>query len=623
MKKTNLAVPLTVLFLLLFFACQQEDDSNFEGTQLVQQQNSITKSVTASEIPNVIQFLESKSNNRLEFLIDDSNSELGMNRSHEDNLSMTTALTNQIEMVTNNYGKSNYSFKLIEEQTKEGTYFLNLVVKEYKDEFYMYIIKYVPETTWLSNYTSELDFASFSGTLYFYNSEGIYVGRSDVSHGTSSTMDTREPCPKDGELPDDNNNNSTGGSSTSGGGTSSGSTGTTSTGTGSSTSGGGVNGGTSGTIAMVCACVGHGELEIMNGTCTCDTIEIIVIAGGSITNDRSMRDLVDCPPEDDCFDAVGDPCANGCDANGDCIEDSEEIENSGVVINADVEIARYNNFYNNLTSEQQTFLDANSTLEFQIQQLLNENGFEAEEVISDIINILMENPNLSFEEAQTEYWLANYGNTTFFSLPQQQTAIITDINDYFDCFTVDANSTYKVTVYVDQPISGSTEPYVDDNGNTNIFADKETVTVGHTFIQFSQSNNGLTVESKIAGLYPNGGVSPGNTSTASIYLNDEGHPYDVALTITVNSNDFFAMIDDFSQIENYDLNENNCTDQVLDCLNSGGVILPDTVGEWFLGVGGGSNPANLGEDIRQMDLENNMTRFTNSGVAPSNVDSGC
>ncbi|WP_281847919.1 hypothetical protein [Olleya namhaensis] len=86
---------------------------------------------------------------------------------------------------------------------------------------------------------------------------------------------------------------------------------------------------------------------------------------------------------------------------------------------------------------------------------------------------------------------------------------------------------------------------------------------------------------------------------------------------------FFNILNEFKVIENYNINENNCTNQGIDCLNAGGINLPDTQGSWFLGYGGGNNPADLGEDIREMELEPNMTRFTNPGNAPENTGGGC
>lgn len=63
------------------------------------------------------------------------------------------------------------------------------------------------------------------------------------------------------------------------------------TGDAGSSSGSGIGGGdgTSGTIAIVCACVGHSEAEIMNGDCTCDTIEIIIISGTGGNNNRTSN----------------------------------------------------------------------------------------------------------------------------------------------------------------------------------------------------------------------------------------------------------------------------------------------------------------------------------------------
>ena len=209
---------LSVVVLLLVYSCQK-DDADALASQTQTGQPSITKTVGASEIPKVMQFLESKSNSRLEFLVDDSNTELGMHRSHEENLSMTTALTDHIKMVTNSYGKSNYTFELIEQGDKTGVYFINLVVKEYRDELYMYIVKYVPDATWLQTHHISRDFNVFTGHLYFYSADGTYVGKTTMTNGMATSSFQKHPCEGEtGETETTDNSNSSSSSGSGGGG---------------------------------------------------------------------------------------------------------------------------------------------------------------------------------------------------------------------------------------------------------------------------------------------------------------------------------------------------------------------------------------------------------------------
>ena len=386
---------LVFAVLLSLYSCQKDDAVTLESNDSHQHEHSsTTKSVSASEIPRVMQFLESKSNNRLEFVIDDSNSELGMHRIHEENLSMTTALVDQIKMVTNSYGRSNYTFKLIEEETRAGVYFLNLIVKEHKDEFYVFIMKYVPSEAWLNTFTDTSPFSSYSGDIYFYDHNGVYAGITTLVNGQTTSSDSREPCPPD---IDHNSPTNTTSSSTT---TVSAST-ESSTSSSSSTSNGSVGGLDDLSAGFGWLCNWRGQLHPSPNDCNNPgqggTWTIQVDYGNE---DRSMRDLTDCPRvSGECYQSNGDPCPNGCDEDGYCIDEQEEIESSEIDINVDVALARYNNFYGDLTSEQQGFLDAHSNIELDIQQFLSENGLEVEGVIIDIINALMENSNLSFEEA--------------------------------------------------------------------------------------------------------------------------------------------------------------------------------------------------------------------------------
>jgi len=84
----------TLLVLLLFVNCQKEDDTIRLETN-AKNQTSATKIVSASDIPEVMNFIASKSTD-YKFVLDDSNTSDGMNRSHEDNLVMTTLIIDEI-----------------------------------------------------------------------------------------------------------------------------------------------------------------------------------------------------------------------------------------------------------------------------------------------------------------------------------------------------------------------------------------------------------------------------------------------------------------------------------------------------------------------------------------------
>ena len=147
------------------------------------------------------------------FLVDDSTSEEGMNRSHEDNLVMTELITDQITQVTNAYQKSNYTFSLTKQSGADGNYFLNLVVKEYKESFYLYIVKYVPDALWLNAHSMTNDMGDFTGSIYFYSDQGVYVANLTMQSG-STTAYSYNNCPEDTDdgidYPDDDGTGGTG-----------------------------------------------------------------------------------------------------------------------------------------------------------------------------------------------------------------------------------------------------------------------------------------------------------------------------------------------------------------------------------------------------------------------------
>jgi hypothetical protein len=315
-------------------------------------ETSITKTVSVHDIPEVMNFIASKRAD-YKFVLDDSNTSDGMNRSHEDNLVMTELITDEIIQVTNAYQKSNYTFRLIKQSDLDGKYFLNLVVKEYKDSFYLYIVKYVPDTFWLSNHSITKDLGDFTGMVYFYSDEGIYVANVTMQNGNSIASE-RHPC----DEPEDDGNNG-GGDDIGGGGSGCTMTmvwyecnGTNSSIPHSAESCGGSSGGGSGFYWVESGdCVGNKSMnDFLRHPCEGSG------SGGATGGGNSY-----CQPDPDCVFPMQ------LNENCDCAE-PEEIENGDVGVVApnygkDINICLGNNF----TVDEINTLNENST----INQLYN------------------------------------------------------------------------------------------------------------------------------------------------------------------------------------------------------------------------------------------------------------
>jgi len=194
---------------------------------------------------------------------------------------------------------------------------------------------------------------------------------------------------------------------------------------------------------------------------------------------------------------------------------------------------------------------------------------------------------------------------------------ITNLLDYLKCFTNVGGSdhTYKVTIYVDQPVPGSRTPWkTQDGGPVGSSAAKNLVDVGHTFLTFTEQY-GTTTITRNVGLYPSSAVTPNSPASPGQLNDDENHQYNISATFTVTNADFFIMLYYLQRAADpnfyYNLNAENCTSFALQTLAQAGIFLPNTIGTWWRGSG--CNPGDLGEDLRQMTPLPNMTKSTSSG----------
>jgi hypothetical protein len=185
---------------------------------------------------------------------------------------------------------------------------------------------------------------------------------------------------------------------------------------------------------------------------------------------------------------------------------------------------------------------------------------------------------------------------------------ITNVKDYIKCFNGALNATYTVTLCVAQPILGERDSYSSGISGVN---------VGHTFLTFQQNAGGVFT-TRSMGFYPNGIVTPGEPRAFGSLNNDQGHIYNVSLTYTTTGTQFMNILNAFSSGNsvNYDLNTNNCTTWALSALASGGISISTKQGSWPFG--GGDDPGDLGEDIRNMQVSSNAQKNLSSTDAPAN-----
>ncbi|MCK7555808.1 hypothetical protein MKQ70_12580 [Chitinophaga sedimenti] len=195
-----------------------------------------------------------------------------------------------------------------------------------------------------------------------------------------------------------------------------------------------------------------------------------------------------------------------------------------------------------------------------------------------------------------------------------------NLNNYLQNFDHTAGSTYKITLAVDQPTPGSRTVYTIE---TNPLVPRERssnsrVDIGHAFLTIEQTKPNGTIVKRSLGFYPDAIVFPKKPQGDGVFYNDEQQYFDVSLTTTLSESNFFAVINYLKShaTEKYNLNTKNCVSKCVEALNSVGLNIPETEGEWPFGAG--MNPGDLGEDIRGMILGPSQTRNLSGGTAPPN-----
>lgn len=147
----------------------------------------------------------------------------------------------------------------------------------------------------------------------------------------------------------------------------------------------------------------------------------------------------------------------------------------------------------------------------------------------------------------------------------------------------------------------------------------EPLKVGHTYLGLTQTGAYSLYVNRVLGWYPVQSGNPFDPSDPGIFGQDDSYTggYDVSVTFSVSKDNFFKIIDHIEGVSgNYDLNNFNCMDFALQALQAGGITIPDNYTQWPRG--GGSNPGQLGQDLRNMTLPAGASKQTNFGFPALN-----
>lgn len=172
-------------------------------------------------------------------------------------------------------------------------------------------------------------------------------------------------------------------------------------------------------------------------------------------------------------------------------------------------------------------------------------------------------------------------------------------------------------LYVDQPGIG---------GDRDIH---EGFDAGHTFVGIRITNADGTTEEVNFGFYPtnrNYSGNPENFKSEGIVKENNGYAYDVKFVTSIDTEEAEKVIDYTIGVidskKTYSLCDYNCSDFGLEAAKEAGVdYIPDTEGQWD--GGSGTNPADLGEDVRKLNTrtgqeENNEPYAGDDGGSSSN-----
>lgn len=314
---------MCTVLLISIYSCERDDQDARATTLPLAQSSSTITTVSSKEIPEVMEYVQSITPKTGKFAVQSENNGV---RSSEPDLVLGELQLDEINTVTDENAKTNYTFRLktIDTNYEGFVSHFNLVIKETTSGLYSYIVEYRMMDYWYSTQRRGIDLNNYNGHFVYYQSNGTYFGKVDFIDG--AIIDVQQ------KICDNPPDNDTGG----GGNGNNGDTGNTGD-TGNSDSGDSGNGGYDITITTQCCYGVHSDSSAPGCQCV-DLPDIIIIEMNFAdpTNDsedknfyRNLRNP--CPPDDHC--ASENDCEYGW--NDDCSckdEPTEEDENMDVAI---------------------------------------------------------------------------------------------------------------------------------------------------------------------------------------------------------------------------------------------------------------------------------------------------
>ncbi|AKD53973.1 hypothetical protein SD10_02675 [Spirosoma radiotolerans] len=195
-----------------------------------------------------------------------------------------------------------------------------------------------------------------------------------------------------------------------------------------------------------------------------------------------------------------------------------------------------------------------------------------------------------------------------------------NISQKLNCFgTVPDDSKYKysITLYVDQPVNGTREI-------ANFNPSEPYRRPGHTYLGFERydSSTGQVIRLVVGYYVQTEWIAATGISTESVWGDDGGTRYDVALKADLSAYDFKNVIYYVKNLGNpkYNLVDNNCTTFACNII-SPYISLPN--GKGYIGpLGQGYNPADLGQDLRENKAAYG-TKITVADNSTSPISTNC
>lgn len=260
------------------------------------------------------------------------------------------------------------------------------------------------------------------------------------------------------------------------------------------------------------------------------------------------------------------------------------------------ELVKMKKFVKSLPAELENWYNENESSHENIQEYLEENNFsdESTEEIKNTIDILHD------------------GMIDGEPVLVGPNVPIDDMAEFLNCFDTSLGAT--ITIYADQPKTGGHNVWTFSNS------------VGHAFITIQQGDSiasfGFYPQCSPCSLSPNN-LTPNPLdffSTSGVFGNDQGHDYNVSLSIPINSINLTNLINGVISVAEsdpmYNIGYFNCTDIAISILeNNSNTDIPSCESP---GVWQGQTPGTLGEIIRNMTTPVGGIKNTTGGNAPNN-----